>query len=212
MTFSRPSVAFSSMALSATGACTSLKWRPSFSSGAQWLGRATASQGMVPVAPSTMAKSSANARHARPAWRHAGGRPCRQRATSSPRPKRPGRRCSTSPCGPTAVASHRASAVAPSQAQAPGCSAAAWVKRACRAGVASKPSTTASASAQKAVSTASFSRWWREPGGSGVSCAAPAGSLRSPGCMRKGAVMPASKSKPVAGRGEAVGLSLMVRG
>ena len=56
----------------------------------------------------------------------------------------------------------------------------------------------ASACGQNADSTASFSRWWREPGASGVSCALPAASRRRPGCMRKGALTAASKSKAMA--------------
>ena len=53
--------AASSVALSATGACTAAKGRPSLSSGAQCEGTQTHSQGRVPVSPSSTAKSSSKA-------------------------------------------------------------------------------------------------------------------------------------------------------
>ena len=67
------SPAASSTLLSATGACTCAKCRPTLCSGAQCEGRATASQGMCALRASISAKSSAKASDSRPARRQAGG-------------------------------------------------------------------------------------------------------------------------------------------
>ena len=120
----RCSLAVSSRRLSATGACTSAKWRPTLSCGDQCEGRHTASHGMRAVAPSMTAKSSTNARLSSAAVRQGAGRAARQRpmaASPSPRISWP---CSDQP---SARASMRAS---PSQRKACACSAAACSHRA----------------------------------------------------------------------------------
>jgi len=184
--------------LSATGACASAKLRPIFCSGAHIDGRATASQGRLPVVASSTAKSSAKARHSSAARRHSVGSSCsRVPISGQPVPMS---------CGCVAASSAQPSPGArqwsPSTCSACGCSAAAWAARARSAGPASKPGVVSRAWSRKAQSTASFSRRWRTTPrfgtAVGVNCAAPGASRRRPGCMRWGRCTPASKSKLMA--------------
>ena len=148
----RWALAVTSNWLSATGACTSAKWWPTFCSGAQCEGRQTASQGTWPLRPSITAKSSANARLSSAGRRHSVGK-VRRHAPMGAGPVPSGSPlCSDQPsCG----ASMRCS---PSHTKAAGCSAAAWATKARSAGPASKPGTTKRACWAWSRSTASFSR------------------------------------------------------
>ena len=121
--------------LSATGACTSVKWRPSLCSGAHSDGSATASQGRVPVALSSTAKSSAKAKHNKAVRRQAGGR-LRSRVPISGQsvPMLCGWSSASS-----AQPSQGAASCAASSRMAWGCSAAAWACRAASAGPTSNP-------------------------------------------------------------------------
>ena len=182
-------------ALSATGACTSANGRPTLDAGSQCEGRATASQGMLASLASTIAKSSANARLSRPARRHSGGSGRRQRAISSPRPKAPVAVCSTT-LPATAVPSCSALARWPSQAQARGVLGGGVrgqrVQRGCRV------ETRAHLQRQRpegARAPPAFRAGGASPAPAGVSWGVPGASRRRPGCMRKGALTAASKSK-----------------
>ncbi len=184
--------AASSTALSATGACTAAKGRPIFSAGAQCEGTQTASAHSAVESPSTIAKSSCSARLSRPATRCAGGSDASAVWAAACPPGDPVRRC---PSQLRRQPRAGAAMPSPSPASAAGHCSCASCARARQAGSGSKPGTHGSASPGARCSTASFSANGPEPGSRACSVRAPAATRRSPGCMRKGAVTAASKSK-----------------
>ena len=180
-------------ALSATGPCTSAKWRPTLSSGAQRDGRQTASHGMRRAAPSMTAKSSSKAR--REQRRRALRRRQRAQQRADRRRRRRRRRDRHRSDQPSRGARPRRAARGVEgegrRRSRAASSARAAKRRRCVEARASRR-----APAPRSREHGHLLAQVPAVGRAGVSCGAPGATRRRPGCIRNGAVT-SEKSKAI---------------